>query len=215
MGANARDRLKRSTHGKETNAMKLPSRLRMIVALLFVVASIAFVSGVGAERSSEGDEEAHKEGAAEVSGNEAAETGPGDGESNEEAEATERAESAAGVSEPVVEGEEPGEEDEENEEIFGINPESTGAVAAAVAVSLALALAVWLTGTRAVLTAAVAFGLLFAAFDIREASGRAGESNGGLVALAIVIAVLHAGAAIAAGVALKEQSPGPSPLTQG
>ena len=114
----------------------------------------------------------------------------------------EAAEEAGGHDET---GEAAGTHTKENRDILGINPESNGAVAAAVVLSLLLALAVWIWGTSAILVGTIAFGLAFAAFDVREAFHQADESRGGLVALALLIAVLHVGVALLAGVALKNR----------
>jgi hypothetical protein len=111
-------------------------------------------------------------------------------------------------------GEAPGAHAGENRGIFGIDPESTGAVAAAVAVSLLLATAVWFWGMSAILVVAVVFGLLFAALDVREAFHQADESRGELVALSLLIAALHLGVAIAAGAALKVRPTSVRPFEQ-
>jgi transposase len=57
---------------------------------------------------------------------------------------------------------------ESSEDIFGINPEATGLVIAAIAAAVVLALAVWVLDVWLVLAAVIAFGLVFAAFDVRE-----------------------------------------------
>jgi hypothetical protein len=181
------------------------------------------------ETSEEG--EAHNETAPTPTHNEAAEGAETHNEEGEEAPATSTGESAGAQSEvaptPTHDeaaegagghdetGEAAGAHTEENRDILGIDPESTGAVTAAVALSLLLALAVWLRGTSLILGVAVAFGLLFAALDIREPFHQGDESRDGLVALALLIAALHVGVAIAAGVALKERQAASSPFAQG
>lgn len=85
-----------------------------------------------------------------------------------------------------------------SELVFGLNLESTPLVTAAVVVSLLFAAAIltlgmpWLAGVIAVAM------LAFAALDVREIVHQLGESRLELAAVAIVAALLHALAAIAA-----------------
>jgi hypothetical protein len=200
--------------------MTRPHRLRLLVASLLVVSAVLFAIGVAAERRAEDDEERRNEIPAAVVDREAGEGGEteaqhaaeGDEAAEREAESGEEggesAETGAAEGEGEGAGQEAAEHDEGNEELFGINTESTGAVAAAVTVSLLLAAAVWLWDVPAVLAIAVAFGLLFAAFDLREAFYQANESREGLVALALLMAVLHGAVALAAGAALKAEQAG-------
>jgi hypothetical protein len=221
-----------------------PSTPRTVVALLLIVSAVAFVIGVSRERSAEGKTETHLDaiptvtvGAVTPTHDEGGETAPAPthneaaegaethseaGESGEAAAVPtgtaptpthDEAAEAAGTHDES--GEAAGAHAKENRDILGIDPESTGAVVAAVAATLLLAAAVWLWGTSVILAVAVAFGLLFAALDVREAFHQNDESRGGLVALALLIAALHVGVAIAAGVALKDQRPtGARPLVQ-
>jgi len=155
------------------------------------------------------EEGASGEGVEHNEESEEAETHADEDERREGAEQADGTSAApASHSEEGETGEEGEEHDEASEDILGINPESNGAIALAVAASLLLALAVWRRGTPVVLVLAVAFGLLFAAFDVREALHQADESRDGLVALVMLIAGLHAGVAIAAGLALKDRPAG-------
>jgi uncharacterized membrane protein YdbT with pleckstrin-like domain len=206
--------------------MTHPPASRMIAALLLAISALAFVIGVAAERSAEDDEETHQDAVstatvveATATQSEAGESGEEAEEHDEEAEARETSERTEGT--PVTEenhteeGETGGKAEAhsgESEDILGINPESTGAVAVAVTISLLLGLAVWLWGTPVILATAVAFGLVLAGLDVREAFHQADESRGGLVALALLIAALHVGVAIAAGAALKERRASASPV---
>jgi hypothetical protein len=94
------------------------------------------------------------------------------------------------------------EASETSETILGINLESTSTVAAAVVISLLLAAALYFWGTPATLIVAGAVALLFAVLDLREVAHQLSEGRSGLVAVALLAAVLHAGAAVVAGLAL-------------
>ena len=95
--------------------------------------------------------------------------------------------------------------------LFGINPEVLGLVIAAVLASLALAAAVWLRGIPIVLLAIVAFGVVFAAFDVREVLHQVDEARASLILIASVLAALHALVAIVAGAELLRGRRGPTP----
>jgi hypothetical protein len=88
---------------------------------------------------------------------------------------------------------------ESSEDIFGVNPEAKGLVAAAVATGVVLAGAVWTLDATAVLLAVIVFGLVFALFDIREIVHQVDESRAGLVVIAAVLAVIHLAVATMAG----------------
>ncbi len=88
------------------------------------------------------------------------------------------------------------------ETLLGVNPESTGAIAAAVIISLLLAAALWLWQAPALLVFVAVFALLFATFDLREVAHQFGEARGGLALLALLAALLHLAVAIIAGLAL-------------
>jgi hypothetical protein len=172
--------------------MSRPASLRVTAALLLVLATIVFVIGVMAERSaaSEGSE-TRPEATVTVSSNEQSEGASEEGsESHEEGEAAEGAGEEAHAdeaTEPHIEANEP------SETILGINLESTSTVAAAVVISLLLAAAVYFWGTPATLVVAGAVALLFAALDLREVAHQLSEGRSGLVGVALLAAVLHAG----------------------
>jgi hypothetical protein len=156
------------------------SRVRLILAVLLLVSGVAFAAGAAAERS-----------ANEVASS-PSETNPPQTERGTEGSGGET-------------GAEPAQHTEaasQSETLLGINPESTALVVVGVAVSLLLAAAVWLSGARPVLLAALIFGVAFAALDIREAVHQAKESRAGLLAVAIVLAVMHAAIAAVAALAL-------------
>jgi uncharacterized membrane protein (DUF4010 family) len=53
----------------------------------------------------------------------------------------------------------------------------------------------------------VAFGILFAAFDVMEAAHQANESRAGLVALAVTLGLVHLATALTAGRLTKGSEP--------
>lgn len=176
--------------------MTRPPAMRMLVALLLVISAAAFVIGVAAERSKRNNEAAHQTEAPTAT------TGERTGEDSENGGAG--GESAENHSQGAANAES-ASHSEGGERLLGIDPESTSAAAAAIIASLLLAVAIWAWDAWLVLLVAVFFGLLFAALDVREAFHQAGESRGGLVALALVIAVLHLAVATTAWLALKQQ----------
>ena len=135
----------------------------------------------------------------------ASDNAPADETSEEGTEGHEEGEAAEGAQEEAHadEAAEPHTEaNETSETILGINPESTTAVAAAVVISLLLAAALYYWGTPATLIVAGVFALLFAALDLRELAHQLSEGRSSLVVLALLAAVLHAGVAVVAGLAL-------------
>jgi len=86
--------------------------------------------------------------------------------------------------------------------IFGVDTESTGAMIAAVAASVVLVAAVWFIRSRIMLILVAAFGLVFAAGDIRELIHQLDESHTGIALIAGVLIVLHLGVAALAGLLL-------------
>lgn len=91
--------------------------------------------------------------------------------------------------------------DESNEErtIVGLDPEAPALVVLAVVVSLALAGGLWRTPVRPVAIAAVAFGAVFAAFDVAEVTHQLDEGRTGLALLAAAVALGHVTASSTAG----------------
>ena len=188
--------------------------LRMVAALVLLLATVVFVIGISAERSLVGEatEDRSAESSAVTDAEEPADEGS---EGHEEGEAAEESSNAAAVSSAQeTEGEEThadevaaphDEANEASEMLLGINPESTGAIAAAVAVSVVFAAALWFWGSPAVLIVAAVFALLFAALDLREVAHQLSEARSGLAAIALLAAALHVGVAVIAGFALKRR----------
>ena len=139
--------------------------LRALLAGLLVVSAILFAIGATLERHQRGNETTaatHQEG----SGGESGESG-GEGASHTETHG------------------------EKGVTLLGINTESLGLEIAAIVASLALAVAVWRLRQRLVLLAIIAFGLVFAAGDVRELAHQINESHAGIAAIAATLIVLH------------------------
>lgn len=151
--------------------------MRRLVSILLVLSAAAFAAGVAIERSQH----------VETPATHAAETtGETTGEASAAPAATEATTETTG------------------ETLAGINTESTGLVAVAIVTSVLAAAALWTRPRhRALLAVAAAIGLAFAAFDIREAVHQSDLSNGGLLALALLVALLHLGVVTSVGVALR------------
>jgi len=169
--------------------MDATTRLRRLLALVLLVSAGLFVVGVVVERNGSESHPATQEGA----GGQGSHAGEGEEGHTEEGE-------GGHVEEPASQP--AGTETSEESRLLGIDPESTALVVVGVLASIALAVAVWRTRSRGVLWAALVFGLVFAALDIRELLHQADESNGGLVVLAGAVAVLHLGVAGLAAAAL-------------
>ena len=169
------------------------------LALLIVVSAGLFAVGAAIERNKSG-ESGHKEAqsaqsSASESGSET-HTGGGGESSYEGGGGAAHSESSGKASSTETAGE---THSESSEKIFGINPESTGLVIAAIVAAVLLAVAVWFSPFSVVLLALIAFGLVFAVFDVRELVHQVNESRAGLVVIASVLALIHlAVAAIAA-----------------
>jgi Flp pilus assembly protein TadB len=170
-------------------------RLRRILAILILVSAVLFAIGAAIERNNHNSEtKQHAAASGESSGETHTESG-GEGGSTETHAATET-------------------HKESSEKIFGINPEAKGLVAAAVAAGVVLAVAVWFTNAALILVGAIAFGLVFAVFDVRELIHQVNESRAGLVVIAAVLAVIHLAVAVAAGAVLSSRRR-PEPATTG
>jgi Flp pilus assembly protein TadB len=180
--------------------------LRSALAVLLVVSAAAFAIGVTLERSNDGQSDQHASNPPTVVTGEQAETSEqhAEGESGESGELSESGESAE--QRAAETGSTSETHNESSEKLFGVNPEATWLVVLAVALSVLLALAVWRTNSTAVLLAVVAFGLVFAAFDVREAIHQSDESNSGLVVVAVIVAILHLGVAAVAGCLIMRRS---------
>jgi hypothetical protein len=80
-----------------------------------------------------------------------------------------------------------------------VNPEATSLVVVVVLGSLALAFGIWFRPDWRWILLITASGMaVFTLFDIREAAHQFSESNASLGLTAIVVALLHASAAIGA-----------------
>jgi hypothetical protein len=170
--------------------------LQVVVAVLLVASAALFGTAASIERGQHEDNHvlattsSDKSGESERHSDEHAE--------DAEAEATEESdEHEESVGAEETHAEEP--------EILGINPETPALIALAVALSVLLAMAVSFTRNSAVLAAVVAFCAVFAALDIREALHQLDENNTGIASAAIVLAIVHTGAAITATLMLARQ----------
>jgi cobalamin biosynthesis Mg chelatase CobN len=176
------------------------------LAILLVVSAAAFAIGVILERSSGGESDQQTSNTPTVVTGEQAETSEEhtEGESGESGEPSASGESAEQLAAET--GTTSDAHNESSERLFGVNPEATWLVVLAVALSALLALAVWKTTSIVVLVAVVAFGLVFAAFDVREAIHQSDESNSGLVVVAVIVAILHLSVAAVAGYLIMRRS---------
>ncbi len=151
-----------------------PSRLRGALVLLLVGSACLFFVGSTIERQHKHHESVAATPAKASSGESGGETG---GESAKAKTAEQHVEKA---------------KDETGAKLLGINTESLALSIVAVVLSLLLAAAVWFgVWSRLVLFAVVGFGIVFAAGDVREVVHQVNESNGGLVAIAAILIVLH------------------------
>jgi hypothetical protein len=198
--------------------MTRPASLRAAAALLLILATVVFAIGIAVEHANAGestDVQPVATAASGASSQEGAgqsavdgEKGHGEGEEVNGEHAEREGETAAEIAKPVGEAAEghtasPAESHNEGgETILGLDPESTGTVAAAVLISLLLAVALWLWGTPPILVIAAVVALVFAAFDGREVLHQVAESRAGLAAIALLAAALHVAAAAVAGVML-------------
>jgi hypothetical protein len=168
------------------------TRQKLLVGLI-LASTLAFALGIVLERSV--TDKSHTE-AATVQATSGTPSETAEGSSSETA-TQKSSESSEGSSatEPAATHTEAGEQ-----RILGINPESNGPILAAIAVSLALAVAAWRSKARALMLGIVAFGLLFAAFDIRDVIFQSQQSRWTLVALAVLVAALHLSASAVAAI---------------
>jgi asparagine N-glycosylation enzyme membrane subunit Stt3 len=174
--------------------MRRAPPIRRILAVVILACAVLFAIGSAIERNQSGEKGGEAVHAAaqprtESGGRGGAETGEG----------SEAGHTEGGGAEAPSGGE---THNESSEDIFGINPEAKGLVAVAVAAGVILAAAVWFWSATVVLFAAIAFGLVFAAFDIREVTHQVNESRGGLVVIAAVLALMHLSVAALAGIAI-------------
>lgn len=156
-------------------------RLPLLVAALLTAATVFFFWGAMAERSKESGE------SAETVAREARE----ESEASEEGERSETpADRAAEV------GGTEGEEEEQEFRPLGLNLESVPLIVAGALVSLALAALVVLRPRRESLLAVLVLAGGFTVLEIVEVARKADEDQSGLLALALLASVLHAGAGV-------------------
>jgi hypothetical protein len=174
--------------------------LRRLLAVVLLASAALFAVGSHIERSKESHAEAPARPSeaqhASRSESHAGETG-----------AERRSESGDEAGKPATGGgaESRGERREETHreaKLFGIDPEAVGLVIAAVVASLLLGFVTWMRRIGVVLVAIAGFGLIFAAFDVREVLHQVDESRTNLIVIASVLIGLHLLAAVLAGAAL-------------
>jgi hypothetical protein len=151
------------------------ARLRLLSAALLIAGTAALAIGMSVERAQ---------------GHPATVAGAQHSESTESAE--------NGGSEPAA-----GHAAGEGATILGVDAEGPAVVVGAVLTSVLVAAAVWWRPRRVVLLAAAGFCLAATAFDIREVAHQASSDHPGLATLAVLIAALHAGAALVAIIAAR------------
>jgi Flp pilus assembly protein TadB len=177
--------------------------VRALLVGLIVLATIGFVIGTAIERNA--GESTHETAAHVKAEGQSPESHR---EGSSESEATHAAEGASGEGTATESG-----SHERHAELkpLGVDIEAAPFVALAAAASLALALGGWLRPHLVILLFALAAAMaVLAALDVREVFHQSDESRTGLAALAGVIAALHLGAAVAAGVMGQRSHSGPA-----
>lgn len=200
--------------------MTTRSNATRLVCALLALSAVAFAAGVALERSRPGESVAEVHATAAEQGKSAATESSSSAEpSGSEQTGSESTGSDSTVAEstgveggvettvPVVAGApvEAVGHSEAGESLLGIKTESTSLVVVAILLSFALALLIWLRSSVLLLAAAVAVGLVFAAFDVREALHQSDRSDSTLVVVALVVALLHVGVIVAAAGSLRER----------
>jgi hypothetical protein len=171
------------------------NRLALLVALLLVGSAALFGAGTAIEHHQRGEH--HQERSATVSP--AANSGETSAEKKAKGESSGETKPAESASSTVASGESGGET--QSEKIAGVDPESWPLVGLAIAISLLVAAAVyWRRGRW--LAAAVGFGVLFAAGDIRELVHQIQESRATVATIAGILIALHLLVAAAAAFAI-------------
>ena len=198
--------------------MKNETRLRASLALLLVATAALFAVGTTIERSQRSH---HSESSAATtaeipsetattpasetsteSSGEAGETvGSGETTTGSAPEAGGGADEAASGTAEVTPSE---TQVESSEKLFGLDPESVPAMIAAIAASLALAAAVWWRRERLWLWLTLAFGVVFAAGDIREVIHQLNESRDTVATIAAILIATHLAVAVIAGLILRQ-----------
>jgi hypothetical protein len=160
------------------------------LAALLVVAAVLFAIGSAVERNQESG------------GGEASSTAT---ESQPESGAKSGSETAGAQGGEAAHAESGGG----SEDLLGVNPEAAGLVIVAIASTVLFAAAVWFRPLPVVLLAVVAFGLVFAALDVRELVHQVSESRAGIAVIAGVLTALHL-AIVGTAVALIRAEPRPA-----
>jgi Flp pilus assembly protein TadB len=161
--------------------MRSARTIGRFVAVLLVMGAFLFVLGAILER-----DDHHQEPAAAVPA--ASGESPGSAPSDEAVEATE-----GGSNETT------GSHSERSDErVLGLNGESSGLVAVGVAASLVLSAFAWLKPRPVVFVVVAVFAAAFTVLDVAEAAHQLDRSDGGLAALAMIVAVVHVGALVSA-----------------
>jgi hypothetical protein len=188
------------------------------VVVALVASAALFALGAALEHHAEGTEASPPSSSASppargqhVEGS--GKTGSGAGETGESREGG--SEAPGGASGEIGHRETPSEQrsEESSERIVGVNPDAPPLVIAAVAVSVLLAAALWFRrAAPALLGVIFVVGLGAAVFDVREAAHQADHSRPGIMAIAIVVALLHlAASGCAAALALGSRREFPRP----
>jgi hypothetical protein len=164
---------------------------RGTVIALILAATVLFVLGILLEKNSG---EHHSESVAQASETPAEHAAESSGSSEGAPTESQRNTSAES---PKHAAESEGEiHNESDEKVLGINYESTPLVILAVIVSLGMAAAVGLARAPWVFLLVAAAMIGFAVFDIAEVFHQIDRSEGGIAALAGLVAVLHLGAGL-------------------
>ncbi len=181
--------------------MKNETRLRATLALLLVASAALFAIGTTIERSQRSQ---HRESSATKTAEIPSETTTSSSETTTTSSSETNGgadEKAAGVAETPVAAE---THVEASEKLFGIDTESVSAMIAAIAVSLGLAAAVWWRRERLWLWLTLAFGVVFAAGDIREVIHQLNESRNTVATIVAILIAAHLAVAVLAGLILRQ-----------
>jgi hypothetical protein len=172
-------------------------RKNLLIAVLLAAATVFFVVGAFAERSTETDTHAS--------------TPSGHVEGGGETPAEHATEGGGGESSPESSGESSGEHVEYRP--LGVDLESTTLIVIAAIVSFALAGLVAFRMTRAVLVGVVVLCAVFVVFEILEVFHQADVDEIGLLLLALAACVLHVSAGAVAAHTLSARTPEVAPGT--
>lgn len=185
--------------------VRLPTRVPLLIGILLAAATVAFVWGAFAERSSHHDVHSKTPSAAtpktgeppagETSAEHAGESGAATTTTTSAGGET-PAQHAAESGSPTIPSIETGNETEFHP--LGVNLESTPLVVAAALLSLLLAGIVAFRPRRGVLAAVVVVATAFTILELVEVIHQTSQNRPGLVALAALAGLLHATVAVLA-----------------